>query len=205
MKNQGMKGIVGSAGFAVVALALAGSPAFAAEPAADPTVTGSSTSDMAGPNPSRTQTVHATVVVTAIDKDTRHLTVKKPDGTKQTFEVPSDVKAFDKLKVGDKIDVDYGESIAVSMLPPGSKPSMSERAARAPGAVGREVTVSAEVVSVDPVTNHITLKGPKGNLQTIAVQDPQMQAKLPNVKAGQVLQFTYTEAMIASIQPPASK
>jgi hypothetical protein len=158
---------------------------------------------MAGPNPTKTRTVHATVMVTAIDKDARELTVKKPGGEKQTFQVPSDVTAFDKLKVGDKIDVDYGESLAVSMLPPGSKPSMSSRSARVPGASGKETTVSAEIVSVDPATNHVTLKGPKGNLQTLAVQDPSMQARLPNLKPGQVVQFTYTEATIVTIQPPA--
>jgi hypothetical protein len=198
MKNQGKKGIVGFAGFAMLGLALAGAPALAAEPSVSST---SSTSDMGGPNPTKTQTVHATVVVTAIDRSARELTVKKPDGEKQTFNVPTDVTAFSKLKVGDKIDVDYGESLAVSMMPPGSKPSMSTRSARIPGAVGKETTVSAEIVSVDPATNHVTLKGPQGNLQTIAVQDPSLQARLPNLKPGQVLQFTYTEATIATIQP----
>jgi hypothetical protein len=199
MKNQGKKGIVGCAGFAMLGLALAGTPALADEPS----VTSTSSSNMAGPNPTKTQTMHASVVVTAIDKDKRELTVRKPDNEKQTFQVPSDVAAFDRLKVGDKIDIDYGESLAVSMMPPGSKPSMSQRSARVPGAVGKETTVSAEIVSVDPATNHVTLKGPKGNLQTIAVQDPSLQARLPNLKPGQVLQFTYTEATIATIQPPS--
>ena len=34
-------------------------------------------------------------------------------------QVPADVKAYDTLKVGDRIDIDYQESIAVSILPPG--------------------------------------------------------------------------------------
>ena len=72
--------------------------------------------------PSTTRTIHATAVVTAIDKASRHVTIKKPDGEKSTVAVGPDVKAFDHLKVGDKIDIDYSESLALSMLPPGSKP-----------------------------------------------------------------------------------
>src|SRR5206468_716693 len=83
-------------------------------------------------------------------------------------------------------------ALAVEMLPPGSKPSQSEQVARAPGMAGREMTVSAEVVAVDPASNHVTFKGPDGNVQTIAVHDPAMQQKLPNIKPGQVIQFTYT-------------
>ncbi len=98
--------------------------------------------------------------------------------------MPTEVAMFDKLKVGDKVDIDYGESLAVEMLPPGSKPSQSEQVARAPGMAGREMTVSAEVVAVDPASNHVTFKGPSGNVETIAVRDPAMQQKLPNIKAG---------------------
>ena len=202
MKKQGKTGMVGCAGFAMVAMALAGAPAFAADPGATST---STSRDMSGSKPSITQTVHATVTVTAIDKDTRELTVKKADGSKATFQVPTEVAMFDKLKVGDKVDIDYGESLAVEMLPPGSKPSQSEQVARAPGMAGREMTVSAEVVAVDPASNHVTFKGPSGNVETIAVRDPAMQQKLPNVKPGQVIQFTYTQAIIGAIQPHSKK
>ena len=54
MKKQGKKGIVGCAGFAMVAMALAGAPAFAADPGATST---STSRDMSGPRPTITQTV----------------------------------------------------------------------------------------------------------------------------------------------------
>ncbi len=116
------------------------------------------------------------------------------------------MKAFDKLKKGDKIDVDYTESIAVAMLPSGTKLSASEKTAAAKtgkgmGGAGRQVTVSAQVVSVDTANNTVTLKGPKGNVETVDVTDPDNQAKLPNLKPGQVMQFTYTEAMAVSVTP----
>jgi L-ascorbate metabolism protein UlaG (beta-lactamase superfamily) len=66
----------------------------------------------------------------------------------------------------------------------------------------REVTASAEIISVDAAANKVTFKGPRG-VRTVIVQDPALQSKLPSLKPGQVVQLTYTEAMAASIQPAA--
>jgi Cu/Ag efflux protein CusF len=165
---------------------------------------------MGTPVGSTSQLQHTTGTITSIDKSSRMVGLKTDEGENVSVEVPSDVKAFDKLKKGDKVDLDYYQSLAVSMLPPGTKPSASEKtmrsrnAAAASGMQGREVNVSAEVVSVDPAANKVTFKGPRGQLKTITVEDPQMQAKLPNLKPGQVVQFTYTEALAAAIRP-ASK
>jgi ribosomal protein L2 len=150
---------------------------------------------------------HSSATVTAIDKSARIVTLKGDDGEKFSVTVPSDLKNFDKLKVGDKVDVDYYQSLAVEMLPPGAKPSMSQRSMKSRemggGMMGKETTVSAEVVSVDPAANKVTFKGPRGQTKTISVQDPDMQKRLPSLKPGQVVQFTYTEATAASIQPAA--
>jgi hypothetical protein len=152
-----------------------------------------------------------TVVVSGIDRANRTVTLTNSDGERSTMSVPSDVKAFDTLKVGDHVDIDYHESIAVSLAPAGSKPSMTERSSgsrmgEGPGGSAsgtRERTVSAQVISVDVPNNKVTFKGPKGNRQTITVSDPALQQKLPNLKPGQVVQFTYKEAMAVSIRPSA--
>jgi hypothetical protein len=152
-----------------------------------------------------------TVVVSGIDRAKRTVTLTNADGERNTMSVPSDVKAFDTLKVGDHVDIDYHESMAVSLAPPGSKPSMTEKSSgtrmgEGPGgsAMGtREQTVSAQVISVDVPNNKVTFKGPKGNRKTITVSDPTLQQKLPNLKPGQVVQFTYTEAVAVSIRPSA--
>ena len=189
---------MGCGGVTVLAFALAGSPASAADVPAPSTTT---TSEQAGGTTTKGETTHATVAVTAIDKNARKLTVKGADGEKTDIQVPADVKEFDKLKVGDKIDVDYTESIAISMAPKGTKPSEMERVATAPGAAGRGVTVTAEVIKVDPAANKVTFKGPGGKRQTVTVQDPGLQAKLPSLKKGQVVMFQYTEAVATAIQP----
>jgi len=148
---------------------------------------------------------HTTATITAIDHSDRTVTLKNEEGAEDTISVPSDVKVFDKLKVGEKVDIDYYQSLAVSMAQSGSKPSMSERRGRAVdmggGVRGREVMLTAEVVNVDPSANTVTFKGPKGNLRTVHVSNPTLQEKLPSLKPGQVVQFDYTQATAASIRP----
>ena len=75
---------------------------------------------------------------------------------------------------------------------PGEKPAV---------AGGRQVTAIAEVTAVDPAKSTITLKGPRGNVVTLDVQNPD-QFKV--VKKGDQVEVTYTEALALSVEP-ASK
>lgn len=168
---------------------------------------GAATPTSATPGPSRSQLTHETVVVTAIDKSKRSVTLQNPDGETKSVSVPEEIKAFDTLKVGDRIEIDYFESVSLSMLPAGTKPTMSETASggRLPdgrtATAAREMQFSATVTSVDAKNNKVSLRGPRGNLKTVTVQDPEVQRKLPSLKVGQVVQLTYTEAIAASIKP----
>jgi len=204
MKNEIKKGLlVGCAGMGLLAFTLATSPARAAEPSSSPMAP-----DPSGATPEpraeRTQIQHESVTVTAIDKSARKLTVKMPNGEKSEIKVASDVKEYDKVKVGDKIDIDYMQSVALGFLPPGTKPSMSETSASGPGIAGRQVSVSAEVIKVNPADNQVTFKGPKGTHRIVTVQDPDLQSKLPNLKPGQVVVLQYTEAVATAIQLPGA-
>lgn len=154
--------------------------------------------------------VHETVVVSAIDRTTRTVMLLNAEGESRTVGVPSDMKSFDTLKVGDHVDVDYSESIGVALMPAGSKTSMSETTTGVrtgdPGvaAVGRQIAATVEVVGVDEVMNKLTFKGPRGNVQTVTVYDPPMQKKLTTLQPGQMVRITYREAMAAAIKPTAS-
>jgi hypothetical protein len=160
--------------------------------------------------PSTARRVHETVVVSAIDRTTRSVTLMNADGESRTVGAPPDMKSFDTLKVGDHVDVDYYESIGLALMPAGSKTSMSEtttggRTAEPGGAaVGRQITATVEIVGVDEVMNKVTFKGPKGSVRTVTVYDPAMQKKLTSLQPGQLVQITYREAMAASIKPTTS-
>ena len=196
--NKWMSAVAGIAG-GMLTLQIAG--AVQAAPGMEESVANTATGQ------TRTQLVHAVATVKGINRSDRSIILKKDDGEETTIHVPEAVKGFDTLKMGDKVDVDYYESLAISMAPTGTKPSMSERKGAAVdvggGIRGREMKMSAEVVSVDPAANTVTFKGPKGNMRTVYVADPANQQKLASLKPGQVVQFDYTEAVAATIRQAA--
>jgi cold shock CspA family protein len=192
--NKWMSAVAGVAG-GMLTLQMGG--AVQAAPAVTQSVTNTATGQ------TKTQLVHAVATVKSVNHGDRSITLKKEDGEEMTVHVPESVKGIETVKPGDKVDVDYYASMAISMAPAGTKPSMTERKGQSVdmggGISGRELKMSAEVVSVDPAANTVTFKGPKGNMRTVYVADPANQEKLPSLKPGQVVQFDYTEAVAASI------
>lgn len=53
--------------------------------------------------------------ISAINKETREVTVKGPGGNSVTIQVPKDIEKFDELKIGDKVNVRYIQAFAVSV------------------------------------------------------------------------------------------
>ena len=148
--------------------------------------------------------VRKTAKVTAIDSNDRLLSLQSSDGQTNSVKVPADIKGFDQVKVGDNVDIEYYEGIAVSLLPPGSKPSMSQHQTRSVSAgtganVADETTVSAEILAVDLGQNIVSFKSPNGT-RTVQVRDPRLQHLLLSLKPGQVVQVTYRQAT-ASLRP----
>jgi hypothetical protein len=156
----------------------------------------------------RSQLIHTSASIIGIDNTDRSVLLKSSDGSQNWVHVPDSYAGFDRLKMGDNVDVDYYQSLAISMAPSGTKPSSSMTQSGehnlGAGVSGREFKLSAKVVSVDPAANTVTFRGPQGRLRTVNVEDPALQAKLGSLKPGQVVQFDYTEAVAADIRP-ASK
>jgi len=53
--------------------------------------------------------------ISAINKKAREVTVQGPGGNSVTIEVPKDIKKFDQLKIGDKVNARYLQAFAVSV------------------------------------------------------------------------------------------
>jgi hypothetical protein len=152
------------------------------------------------------RTITASVVITAVNKATRELTIKTASG--ESFDVVAgpEVKNFDQLKAGDKIALDYVQALTMELRKPGTPSTHTDAssAVRAKegekpgGAVGRRVTVVAEVTDVNPDKKTITLKGPKGGVVELAVSNPE-QFKV--VKKGDSVEAEYMEALAVSVKP----
>ena len=150
--------------------------------------------------PGETKTM--TVVVEGIERSTRSVTVKLPDGTYEIFNMPKEIKRFDTLQVGDHITATYYENVVLQLRPPGSKPTDSTSDAVTRADTGDAVTASyqrtitATIAAIDQKIPSITFTGPNGWKYTGKVQD---RKALAQVKVGDKVDITWTEALVVSV------
>jgi len=189
-----------TAGFAVAAVLI--SPAGAQTKAA---VVGTAPG-MAG----AVQAVNITATITAVDKKTRDITLKGPQGNEVTFTAGPDVKNFDNLKVGDQVKADYTEAVTLELKKGGGLVvQRTDKAAVAgakpgelpAGAGGRQVTIVADVVAVDAAKQTIALKGPQRTVE-LRIPNPEQFKK---ISKGDQVEATFTQAVAIAVQPTASK
>ncbi len=164
-----------------------------------------------GPKPSRfeEQKQTMTATVTAVDPKTRMITLRDVDGeTAVTFKASQEMRNLEQLKVGDRVTVEYYESVAIQVQPPGD-PVNDVRAAvdraepgdKPGGVLAQHTTITAIVEKLDKKNSMATLRGQKGDLQTITVRDPK---KLANVNVGDRVVITYTEIVTAAVRAPST-
>jgi hypothetical protein len=67
------------------------------------------------------QTIKSTVVIESVDTSFDTVSFKRPDGLVRTIAVesPEGKKFIRTLKKGDKVDVEYSEALAISVVPGG--------------------------------------------------------------------------------------
>ena len=152
----------------------------------------------------------ATATVQAIDSANRIITLRSEDGTEDTMYVPTDVKRFDQVKVGDKLKVRYHESMVFQVRKPGetsNKPADTANASRTPGAkpgaqMSRQMTATVDVVAVDPSVPSITVKTADGRTVTRKIEN---KKNIEGVKAGDKIDITFTQAALIAIESPGGK
>lgn len=150
--------------------------------------------------------VEATATVVAINTATRTVTLKGADGRVVDVVCGDEVKNFAQISVGDNVKVSYQEALTLELkktrAPLAASGTTSEvRAepgARPAGAVGREITVLADVVAVDPKKSTISLKGPAGNVVELKVRN---QDHFKVVKKGDQVEAVYSEALAVAVTP----
>jgi hypothetical protein len=192
----------------LVALALAWALPAAAQ---KPDVTGGTVVASEPGKAAAVRAVKASAQVVAIDKASRTVTLKGPQGNVVDVVAGDDVKNFDQIKVGDLVVVSYVQSLSLELQKTktgaGGISSQSAVVTAKPGerpaaAAGREVTAIAKVTAVNKKAKTISLKGPRGNTVTLDVHNPE-QFKV--VKVGDQVLVTYTEAMAISVEPAPKK
>lgn len=152
---------------------------------------------------------NVTATVEAVDPATRVVTLKGPKGNTVDVVAGEEVRNFDQIKKGDKLTVKYAEALTLELRKDGKAVGRSEsesmkraKPGEKPGGTARrDVTIVADVVAVDAAKKSVSLKGPKGNVVDLNVQDPE-QLKL--IKKGDKVEATYTQALAISMEAPAA-
>jgi Cu/Ag efflux protein CusF len=162
------------------------------------------------PSGIKERTITKTATVQAVDLDKRVVTLKGEQGNVFDLKVGEEAKNLPQVKVGDLVTVKYYESLAFEVTKPGQAVAAGATAGVAsakpgekPAAVAAgQATMVATVEAIDTKKNYVTLKGPDGKIKEIKVKDPK---NLVNVKVGDQVAITYTEALAIEVTPAKKK
>jgi len=150
--------------------------------------------------------MHVQATIVAIDKASRAITLKGPQGREVSVVAGPEVTRFDELKAGDKVDVDYMEALVVELRKGGGMPVARTEQSGAikagdsapPGAMaGQKTTVVGDVIAVDAATQTVTVKGPNRTIE-LPIRDPE---QFRRIAKGDQLQATYVEAVAVNVAP----
>jgi Cu/Ag efflux protein CusF len=153
--------------------------------------------------------VQVTATVVEIDHKKREVTLKAADGREETFVVDEAAKNFDQVKKGDLLVVTYAEALAYEVKKPGAGVTgttagiaTAKPGEKPAGVIARETTVTVTITAIDEKAPTVTFTGPQGNTRTIKVKDV---AKLKDVKVGDQVEITYTQALALSVEKAPAK
>ena len=156
---------------------------------------------------SRAETTHLIATVEAVDQKARIVKLKGPEGNVVDVQISDKVKNLSEVKVGDKVDIEYRESIAVSLKPgKGPRKRLESTVVSSPEGQDKpaveaihKVTVVASVLEVNQPKQIIRLRGPK-RIVELKVKDPKM---LEKVKEGDMVEATYAEGAAITVRSGA--
>jgi len=171
-------------------------------------VSAESASDIEKPGAMASELITLTATVEAIDLAKRLVTLKGPEGNTVTLKVDEQARNLSQVKVGDQVQADYLQSVALyAQKPDGSLPAAAEIAAverapagEKPGIAAIDSTmITATVESIDLEKRTVALKGPEGN--TLNLRLDERTPNMENLKAGDQVVARYTQAIAISVNP----
>jgi len=171
-------------------------------------VSAEDTSGTEKPGVMASELITLTATVEAIDLEKRLVTLKGPEGKTVTLKVDEQARNLAQVKVGDQVQAEYLQSVALyAQKPDGSLPAAAEIAAieRAPAgekpgmAAIDSRLITATVESIDLEKRTVALKGPEG--KTLNLKVDERTPNLENLKAGDQVVARFTQAIAISVNP----
>lgn len=153
-----------------------------------------------------------TAKVEAINPTTRVVRLNGGQGPADII-VPPEVRNFDQIRVGDSVQISYYTGVAAQLRKKGDPaptgPTDEIVAARAdpgakPGAaVGRNISTTVTILSVDTKVNTVKFKRPDGEIKEVAVESEEGKKFIKTLKPNDEVDITYTEAVAVEVVPAA--
>jgi hypothetical protein len=184
-----------------VSMLLFGASAWAGEKAAD----------TEKPSMFMSETVVVTAQVTAINHETREVTLLGSDGNSRSLVIGEEARNLDQVSVGDIVTTEFVESISIEVLAgDGSEPGagemlLEERAEKGEmpgGAIIDAVVIQANVVAIDLDAMTYKLEYPSGEIKQYKAIDPE---NLKKAALGDNVIITITEAVAISVEKAAKE
>lgn len=144
--------------------------------------------------------IEAVVTVVEVNRETRTVIIRGPQGNLAEFAVPPEAQNLDQVQPGSRFRVQYLQSVAVSVRKGGAASSSAGRTVKTapkgdtPGGVVVNMRQIAGVVeSIDYGTRMLSVRGPEGRLLIFtAAEDVQ---GLEQVQTGDTISVEYTESL----------
>jgi hypothetical protein len=146
--------------------------------------------------------------VEAVNHETRTLALRGDDGKLVTLHVSEEARNLEQVDVGDTVEVEFYESIALFTQEPTGDLGIKENVTATrtplgdkPGIAAAEtVEITVTVSAIDHETRMVTLKGPEGKTFTTHVGEG--AKRLDEVKQGDELVARYTRAFAITVREP---
>ena len=153
-----------------------------------------------------------TGTITDIDYANREMTLKDSQGQSETFSVDKEVKRFSEAKVGDKVSISYYFGFNAEVRKPTAEEQQNPLVVlQATGRAGpgeapagsntQQIRAVVTIEGLDRADQTITVKGPRGKYYMARVADP---SRFDQVKIGDTIVMTFTEAQAVSLEPAAA-
>ena len=148
-----------------------------------------------------------TGTVVVVDKETRQMTIRTPDGTFEVLDIPEQVKRIDAIKIGDKVAITETQTALVEIEKGRDAGSMGSYekttadptpGAKPAGTITTKKKLFGKVESVDSAHSLVTIRGPEKSV-TMVVND---KAILDDLKPGDGVIATYVRTITGQVSFP---
>lgn len=151
---------------------------------------------------SEKMTAQATIL--SVGKKNRAIKMRTEKGDTITVTAGPEVKNYGQIKKGDVVKITYTEKLTVHVEPAGAPEATEETVTSAAkpgekpkGSITNKTQYKATILAIDKEKQTVTLKGMDGAEYEVTPRHPE---NLDLVQVGELVVFTYTESIAASVE-----